>query len=122
MSGTPINYQLNFIVPAEKVLAEAQRLSEYADDDVRNVAKTLVDQTALVNQANAGLENKLQPEGTFDLAPLFDNWLGDSLERAEKLLTHSDESVGWVARCLIEQSEGLAQSKENFLTEMKRAT
>lgn len=119
-AGAQVNLQ--FVVPEEQVLSTARALSHSPDQSVRDVAKCLLDTTAVTVRTRNELAAAAARVGNCDLAPYFDHWMGDAPESARHLLHHSpDPAVRTVARYLIAQSDAISGSKERFLELVKRA-
>ena len=110
-----------FLVPEENVLSAARALLDSADQERRDVAKAMLDAAEVTIRTRAALSEGEKTEGTFDLAPYFDHWIGDALDSAQRLVSSEDNSVRLVAECLIGQFKAMIQSKEAFLREAKRA-
>lgn len=89
--------------------------------DERDVAKALLDTTEVTIRTQNELRDSTTNNGSCDLAPYFDHWIGDAIDAAARILKSSvNDDIRNVAKCLIGQSKAISQSKESFLREIKR--
>jgi len=111
---------LQFIVPEASLLDFARQQLDSADQDCRDVAKALLDTTDVTVRTKDTLAENIDRKQPLDLAPYFDHWIGDAIEAAQRLLSSETQEARNMAKCLIEQSQAIAASKESFLKEAKR--
>jgi hypothetical protein len=118
MSKQPqkVTFDFDFVIPAEMTLKTAKDNLGSSDENVRAVAKAIVD----VTREATRVQESLRADGNIDLAPYFDFWFADAVAAANKLLNSGNENIRYMAKCLIEQEQAILKSKRSFLDEMKR--
>ncbi len=114
-----VNVQFRFIVPAEGVLATAQKMASSSNSDEKAVGSAVVELTDITNRSKAAVEDVANP-ATYDMAVYFDYKFGDSLEAAKRLKSSAEKEVGYVADTLISQAKAINQSKAAFLAAAKK--
>lgn len=110
------SFDLDITLPGESMLLLARESAASPNEDLRAVAKAVLDVTAEGAKVQQGFETG----GSVDLAPYFDFWFADAITAAERLLHADNEAARSLARCLIDQERAILRSKEGFLEEMKR--
>ncbi len=109
-------FDFQFIIPTDAVLASAKVLLISDIQQHRDIAKVVVELTDI----QKAIQAEIMKDGTVDLAPWFDYWFGDTIETAQQLKNSASVDISHVAHVLIEQEAGIIHSKESFLKEMKR--
>jgi len=118
MSKQPqkVTFKFDFVIPAEMILKTANDNLGSNDENVRAVAKAILDVTREATKVKEGIA----ADGNVDLAPYFDFWFADAIAAANTLLNSENENIRYMAECLIEQEKAILKSKMDFLDEMKR--
>ena len=109
-AGRDSRFDLEFIEPAEHLLARARALADSPDTDCRAVAKAILDSNAESTIVREGITNKLN----VDFTPYLDFWFADALECANRLLTHPDIETRDMADCLIKLEAAAIKSKTDL--------
>jgi hypothetical protein len=109
-------FKFEFIMPAERIMAVARNNLDSPDENLRSVAKAVLDVTAEASK----IKSAMAEDKDADLGPYFDFWFADALNCANQLLDCEEPDARNLARCLIDIERATVKSKESFLVEMKR--
>jgi hypothetical protein len=115
-----VNLTFKFAIPPDAVLATARKMAGSANQDERDVGKTVVEVTDIARQTQAAITNTAKLQGNYDLAVYFDYKFGASLEAANRLKLSPVDEVRVVAECLIGQSKTITESKAAFLASVQK--
>lgn len=111
-----VNLDFEFVIPSDAVVAAARNFVSAKDENVRAVAKALLDLTAVASR----VKDAMTQGGNVDLAPYFDFWFADAIAAANSIKSSDDKNIRHLAESLIAQESAIIRSKTAFLSEMKR--
>lgn len=110
------SFDFEVVIPTDMVVLAAKKHTDSDNENVRAVAKALLDLTAVSTMIRDRIKNR-QP---VDLAPYFDFWFADAITAANLIESSDNESIRFLAKSLIAQEDAILRSKMEFLSEMKR--
>src|SRR5580698_8077764 len=108
MDKKELNFNFEFITPAERIMSMARTLVSSPDEDCRAVAKAVLD---VVAEATT-IQKAMAEDRDVDIAPYFDFWFADAIECANVMLNGENQDARDLARCLIEMEKASIKSKE----------
>lgn len=107
--------EFEFLDLSEMVLKAAKDHIGHQDENIRAVAKALLDITDVATE----LRLQMAKPGIVDLSPYFDFWFADAITAAIANMTSDDKTIRYLSRALIDQESAIIRSKTAFLEAIK---
>lgn len=112
----PIELQCDLVIPNEVILQTAREHLNASSEQVRCVAKAILDLTDVTRS----VKEALAANRSCDLSPYFDFWFADAIPAATALQNSPEKYISYMAKCLLKQEQAVDRSRRIFLIEMKR--